>query len=662
MRRAIAASESRRGAALVLSLILVMIVGSLGAAFLQTTAAGARTQTHSVDQMQAFYAAEAGLAEAFLAVRMGRSGVIASAEEPAFFGESLLWVEALETGDHRVWIRATAVNGLARATLGQIIEPAEPPLGFFAEEDIVVESVLLIDGFDSSERTYEEEVDAVLRDAGESPWQRPSPDHGEPAIVVDPSSPHAEAQRAALEYEGIFGRDHLRHFLENQVEIPERPTCVISVTPFDPRLFLDESAFHRFTETIVPMFDAHTSGSLFPVPDKVEEPRSRRRSRSKGRGLKRLHERVTSARAAADDRLWFNTGKGGLLGSNGDIIFRNARGEPAAVHGAVTPGVSSEVRNVESADVSGPTVPRSLPVELRSVDVPDVVLERPIHHDGPIPRILHPGATGYEALQVGPGSELVVRGPAEIVVGSVSVESGGKLTLDTRDGDVELFVTGHLALANESIIETTAERSTEVTIQAASGDRLTAAPRLDLEASGAFHGTISAPQSIVRVGPDFEVFGSISARRLEIGAGARLHFDDETFNGLLEVPKQESWRIIDLPNVGSLVAAPAPNGQPALAAAHDLSGVELSVQYIDRSGRSHVYTGPESAFDWSDVAAVAGTERKVERPESEPGDDWWNGWGIDDVVRVLQRIETRVERRIDQHRERGSFRGGRDDD
>ncbi len=70
--------RQRRGSALVLSLTLVTVIAILGMGFVQLASTEARTQAHSVDQMRAFYLAESGLAEAYNAVRMGRSGQIGS--------------------------------------------------------------------------------------------------------------------------------------------------------------------------------------------------------------------------------------------------------------------------------------------------------------------------------------------------------------------------------------------------------------------------------------------------------------------------------------------------------------------------------------------------------------------------------------------------------
>ena len=140
---------------MVLALVLVMVVVALGAAYLQITTAVSSRQTNESDALRSFYLSEAGLAEAFHAVRVGRTGQVGSEIAPAMHGDGLLWVDATETVDEQVRLESTALCGRGRTTLALVVEPVEVPLGFFSEEDLVVDNVLLVDGFNSEEATYE---------------------------------------------------------------------------------------------------------------------------------------------------------------------------------------------------------------------------------------------------------------------------------------------------------------------------------------------------------------------------------------------------------------------------------------------------------------------------------------------------------------------------
>ena len=96
------AAPARRGNALVLALIIVMLVSSMGAVFLRISVAVTNRQTAEVETLKAFYLAEAGLAEAFQAVRVGRTGQLGSETAPAVHGDGLLWVDATQTVDEQM--------------------------------------------------------------------------------------------------------------------------------------------------------------------------------------------------------------------------------------------------------------------------------------------------------------------------------------------------------------------------------------------------------------------------------------------------------------------------------------------------------------------------------------------------------------------------------
>ena len=104
----------RRGAALLLSLLAVLAVGAISATIsrIQSTMEG--NQRFSVDRRAALYVAEAGMAEATLAVSQGKSGEIASEKFPAAFGRGVFWVESEDEADGSVELLCTAQVGTAQ--------------------------------------------------------------------------------------------------------------------------------------------------------------------------------------------------------------------------------------------------------------------------------------------------------------------------------------------------------------------------------------------------------------------------------------------------------------------------------------------------------------------------------------------------------------------
>ncbi|MBL8860150.1 MAG: hypothetical protein JNL28_16690 [Planctomycetes bacterium] len=151
------AEAGRRGTAIVPALIVVVMVATLSMIYIQVSLAKNKEQRVSVDSKRAFYMAEAGLAEGFNGLCLGKSGNVGSEETPAVFGGGLFWTVANELGGGRVALQSTGLCGAGRATLALTCE-REPntigALGFFADQDITVEAGALIDSYDSRLGTY----------------------------------------------------------------------------------------------------------------------------------------------------------------------------------------------------------------------------------------------------------------------------------------------------------------------------------------------------------------------------------------------------------------------------------------------------------------------------------------------------------------------------
>lgn len=679
MRARSTKTDSQGGFALVASLIFVMVVATMGAAFTQVSSSAAREQSHAVKQLQAFYIAEAGLAEAFLAVRMGRTGTIASPDLPATYGNGRLWVESVETADRRIYLRSTAVSGRSRASLGLIILPDAPPLGFFADTDLVIESVLLVDGFDSTERSYVSEVLSLTPIIELERFEgKVTALQGPEALLASRNKAgllglegleellaleellglqgllgveeHTSAVQAITElmtelngkalgqavapvYAAIMTRENLEYILVNQFTTEASGSAGLSHEPINPHDYMSEEECSQFIENAPEMLTAYQAGTLFETSRPSETP------------TEVLAPMLTDGWSSLDPddpgRLALHTSKGGMLGSNGNIHFEGDLADLVEVHGSVIPGVNGTVTGLPDGAVTGSDAPRAMEAELAPVTVPQIVSQGDRSVVTGIPVIVSGGNVAYDTLTVEPLNDLVLRGPLTLVVEHLNLNSGSSLVLDTADGDVEIFVTGTMSLDPSAFVQTTGLSSSEVSISA-TGDG-TAASFLDLGATSQFHGTVNAPSSDVTIGSNFEVFGSVVAKRLKISAGARLHFDDETYDGTMPIPNQESWRIMDLPEQADPLSATASassltQSRP-LALAHDLGRVEIDVKYTDLAGVTRQYRGLEESFDWTNVASSEEvTRKKVAGTEIEDDSKWWESWDQDAFIQFLTEV------------------------
>lgn len=119
-----------------------------------------KTQNHAVDVKSAFYLAEAGLAEAYAGLAVGKSGNVGTMAAPAAIGDGVFWVEATELGGGLVQLECTAVLQKGRVSLGLVAErvPAKiSNLGIFIAQNATLNPGTLIDSYDSSAGTYVEQ-------------------------------------------------------------------------------------------------------------------------------------------------------------------------------------------------------------------------------------------------------------------------------------------------------------------------------------------------------------------------------------------------------------------------------------------------------------------------------------------------------------------------
>lgn len=153
----------RRGGALVSSLILVALLAALGAGLMQLQAAITRRHLQSVDTKQALYVAEAGLAEAFGAIAVGKSGNVGTPTNPAAYANGVYWVEATPVGADRIVLDSVGLHGSGRFAVSAVVQRDVSPLGLqgvHGEQSVSLRAGAKVDGYDSTLGTFEEQVDA----------------------------------------------------------------------------------------------------------------------------------------------------------------------------------------------------------------------------------------------------------------------------------------------------------------------------------------------------------------------------------------------------------------------------------------------------------------------------------------------------------------------
>lgn len=146
-------SSRRRGAALFVALFAAASVAVLATCLLQMSGSAQRRQLASIELRRAFYLADAGLAEGYAGLTIGKTGNVGTAAAPAKLGRGVFWVTATEVDAEHVQLESIGMAGRARATLEMTVERGEESvatLGFFAHQPLNVPPGATIQGYDSS--------------------------------------------------------------------------------------------------------------------------------------------------------------------------------------------------------------------------------------------------------------------------------------------------------------------------------------------------------------------------------------------------------------------------------------------------------------------------------------------------------------------------------
>jgi len=462
----------------VFALIVVLAVGALAAGYAEITSAVTRREGRAVDTKQAFYLAEAGLAESFAGLMVGKDGDVGSPTEPAAFGNGLFWVDSTEDVDGFVHLESTAMQGGGRAHLALTLEKGGfdfGRLGLFSAGDMNVPAGAFIDGYDSRKGSYASQAAARV-------------------VVTD---------------------------------------LVITTV--------------------------HTTSQLAEV------------------------------------------------GANGNIVVTQTGLTPTEVYANGHVGPTGALIRSGRPVLQGTLEHRAESVSLPAVVLPSIPTEAGVTKEDGLSLVVPPGDSSYEYLHTSAGSTVVLQGPARVVVDDLQLLDSSNLVFDTSLGPVELYVDGPLNLEAGSHVVMTGNSPADVRVFATGTDPVT------LEATSSFRGMVYAPNADASVGSSFELFGSISAQNLNLAAGAKLHFDHylSLVGAKIGLPCGITWRIVSLDS-------PVPGGAagvdpflflgvdrstcPTPADAHPSGNIEIT--YVDTSNVTRTYSGPESAFDWSQVSRV----------------------------------------------------------
>jgi hypothetical protein len=240
----------------------------------------------------------------------------------------------------------------------------------------------------------------------------------------------------------------------------------------------------------------------------------------------------------------------GQIGSNGDITLD----QNATVWGNAVPGPQHQDMILGNATVSGTTSAAADPIELPTLSVPGYTSfgNLAVQSATTIPS----GDRTYGNLSLASNKTLRIVGPANIVISNLTLRAGAKIEADTTFGNVQLWVIDNFVMNAGSQIAPLDFKSEHLRLNLLSDNVINPEVNVQLDtvqfdSNSKFYGTILAPKAAIKLTSNFELFGALLARSIDLASNARLHFDEALLDangGGQPVIETISWRNVACPD------------------------------------------------------------------------------------------------------------------
>jgi hypothetical protein len=215
----------------------------------------------------------------------------------------------------------------------------------------------------------------------------------------------------------------------------------------------------------------------------------------------------------------------GDVGSNGNVgLDQNAK-----VWGDALAGPAHVTTVLGNAVVTGSTLPMPAPIEL-----PDLVLPSypssgalTVSSNSTVPS----GNRAYTNLTVNNNKTLTINGPASVVITNLRVKSGGSLRFNTTGGPVTLWVVDNFILDSNALVAPLNLQPKDLQVNLLSDNVINPEVSIQLDtvdfaSNTKLYGMMYAPNAALSIRSNFELFGSVIGRSIDLSSNATFHFDE----------------------------------------------------------------------------------------------------------------------------------------
>jgi len=237
----------------------------------------------------------------------------------------------------------------------------------------------------------------------------------------------------------------------------------------------------------------------------------------------------------------------GNVGSNNDIVLYSN----ADIFGDAVPGPGFSATTNGNSTVSGTSTSASTTYDLEPLDFPTIASSGDLSTGGDY--AIGAGDYYYPEFIIDGNSTLTITGPATIVADSMNVESNASIMIDATNGPVEFWVYNDFTMNSNTLIAATDYNPANVKLLLNADNILDPNAEVDVDgdiafdSNAKFYGTISAPNSSIEINSNFELFGSVEAKRVHLDSNSKIHFDENLLTSGASAAasyRTVGWRII----------------------------------------------------------------------------------------------------------------------
>jgi hypothetical protein len=199
------------------------------------------------------------------------------------------------------------------------------------------------------------------------------------------------------------------------------------------------------------------------------------------------------------------------------------------VWGSATCGQFGTTTVMGNAICSGTTTPAKKPVDLPAIVVPTYPSLGAKSVNGTVN--LAAGNYCYTDLTIKANSVLNVNGPANIVLTNFVMRSGAQLKVNSVGGPVKIWVIDDFIINSNTTIKSLDQKPSAIEVNLLSDNVIDPNVVVDLDvidfdSNAKMYGTIYAPNANVAIDSNFELFGSLVARAVDLDSNSFVHFDE----------------------------------------------------------------------------------------------------------------------------------------